>query len=301
MTNARLMNWAFALERNTMWYLITVDVDLPDEELAGSLLFELGATGLVNLEETPSSIKLGAYFEERAQPDEIARVLREQARTAGLSSLRDVSVSLVADEDWMKKWKEGFEPIEIGERLLIAPSWRLPSDSSRLVIQIDPGMAFGTGTHESTRLCLEALESHWRGGSMLDVGTGSGILSIAAAKLTPGSSIIAIDVDPQAVSVARENCAINGVSSQVETLESGPRAFASRSFTLVVANLTAEVIVDELPALTRCLGPSGTLVLSGILNELAADVERGLSTSGLALIERQEAGEWTMMAARHYQ
>ena len=292
------MSWAFALEYRSMWYLITVDVDLHDEELAGSLLFDLGANGVVNMAETGISVKLGAYFEESARPDEIARSLEEQARTAGLSP-RDVSVSLVADEDWMKKWKEGFEPIEVGTRLLIAPSWNLPADGSRLVVQIDPGLAFGTGTHESTRLCLEGLERHWRGDSMLDVGTGTGILSIAAAKLMPGSRIVAIDVDPQAVNVARENCAINGVSGQVAAIVGEPRGFVSGSFDVVVANLTAEVIVDVLRDLARCLAPAGTLLLSGILNELAPDVERALTGSRLLPLEKRETGEWTMIGAKH--
>ena len=134
---------------------------------------------------------------------------------------------------------------------------------------------------------------------MLDVGTGTGILSIAAAKLMPGSRIIAIDIDPQAVNVACENCAINGVSGQVETVEGAPRGFLSTAFDLVVANLTAEVIIDELPVLAGCLARSGTLLLSGILNELAADVGRGVSASRLALTESREKGEWTMIVAKH--
>ena len=284
--------------QTVMWYLITVNVDRQDEELASSLLFDLGTSGIVNIEEDSSRVTLGGYFEESARPDEITRDLEARARTAGLSPIRDISVSLVADEDWMKKWKEGFEPIEIGERLMVAPSWSLPLESDRLVVQIDPGLAFGTGTHESTRLCLEAIERYWRGDSMLDVGTGTGILSIAAAKLVPASSIIAIDIDPQAVEVARENCVINGVSQQVLTVEVEPRRFMPASFDLVVANLTAEVIVNLLADLKGCLASAGILLLSGILDELGPDVERALAESRLTLIERREAGEWILLAAR---
>jgi len=284
--------------QTVMWYLITVNVDRQDEELASSLLFDLGTSGIVNIEEDSSRVTLGGYFEESARPDEITRDLEARARTAGLSPIRDISVSLVADEDWMKKWKEGFEPIEIGERLMVAPSWSLPLESDRLVVQIDPGLAFGTGTHESTRLCLEAIERYWRGDSMLDVGTGTGILSIAAAKLVPASSIIAIDIDPQAVEVARENCVINGVSQQVKTVEAEPRRFMPASFDLVVANLTAEVIVNLLADLKGCLASAGILLLSGILDELGPDVERALAESRLTLIERREAGEWILLAAR---
>ena len=199
----------------------------------------------------------------------------------------------------MQKWKEGFEAVEIGDRLVVAPSWKLPAKGERrVVIQIDPGMAFGTGTHETTRLCLEAIEREWHGGSLLDVGTGTGILAIAAALLAPGSRVVAIDVDPQAIGVARENIAINGVSASVELLEGQPLNQAGQSFDVVVANLTAEVIVALMDDLASCLAPERLLILSGILNELAEDVERSLIASGLTVTERREAGEWCALLAR---
>jgi len=156
-------------------------------------------------------------------------------------------------------------------------------------------MAFGTGTHETTRLCLEEIERHWRGGSLLDVGTGTGILAIAAALLAPGSRVVAIDVDPQAVEVARENLAINGVANSVELSEGQPRKFAGQQFDLVVANLTAEVIVEMIDDLDRCLAAEGLMILSGILGVFAQDVERALAASRLKVTERREAGEWVAL------
>ena len=287
-------------KREKTWQLLTLTVSGEAEELAGSLLFEMATNGVVTLDETPGAVKLGAYFDERADlaraSDEIRSVLADLEQA---DSLLDISVSSVADQDWMQKWKEGFEAVAVGERLIISPSWKLPEETGgREVIEIDTGMAFGTGTHETTRLCLEAIERHWRGGKMIDVGTGTGILAIAAAKLAPGSRVSAIDVDPLAVEVARENAAINGVEAALEISEGQPRDFREGGFDLVVANLTAEVITELFDDLSACLAPSGSMILSGILTTLRDDVEARAAAAGLKIVERREAGEWSALVAR---
>ncbi|PYT02160.1 MAG: 50S ribosomal protein L11 methyltransferase [Acidobacteria bacterium] len=286
--------------RNSSWWLVTVDVSRDAEEEASALLFELGSTGIITLEESSESLKLGAYFNEMANADEIKRSFEAVFKRAGRGdALIGCAISAVPDQDWMQKWKEGFEAVEIGDRLVVAPSWKLPGKGERrVVIQIDPGMAFGTGTHETTRLCLEAIEREWQGGSLLDVGTGTGILAIAAALLAPGSQVVAIDVDPQAIGVARENIAINGVSTSVELLEGQPLNHAGQSFDVVVANLTAEVIVALMDDLAGCLASKGLMILSGILSELAEDVAHSLVASGFTVTERREAGEWCALIAR---
>jgi ribosomal protein L11 methyltransferase len=282
------------------WWLVTLTVSQAAEEQASSLLFELGSTGIVTLEETADCVSLGAYFDELINPDDIKHAVQTEFERAGLRDvLSSFSISPVPEQDWMQKWKEGFEAVEIGERLVVAPSWKLPDRSEgRVVIQIDPGMAFGTGTHETTRICLEAIERNWNGGSLLDVGTGTGILAIAAALLAPGSRVVAIDIDPQAVEVARENTAINRVSRSVELFEGQPRDHAGQAFEVVVANLTAEVIVALMDDLAGCLAPEGLMILSGILRELAEDVAGSLSASGFRVIERRDAGEWCALIAR---
>ncbi|HSO75858.1 MAG TPA: 50S ribosomal protein L11 methyltransferase, partial [Blastocatellia bacterium] len=256
--------------------------------------------GLVTLEERDDTVKLGAYFDGRTDAAHIARDLQaEFTRVGRQSELQGVSVSSIQDQDWMQKWKEGFEPVEIGSRLIVAPSWKLPgAGDRRVVVQIDPGMAFGTGTHQTTRMCLEAIEAHWSGGRLLDVGTGTGILAIAAALLGPGSRIIAIDVDPKAVEVARENAEINGVASSIEIVEGQAREFTNSQFDMVVANLTAEVIIILVGDLAECLAPSGVLILSGILSTLEADVEHAAAIAGLTIIERSRLGEWSAFIAR---
>lgn len=285
---------------NSHWWLITLDVSRDVEDEASALLFELGSTGIVTLEETAERVRLGAYFNETENADRIKESIESAfGRSERGDALITCEISAVPEQDWMQKWKEGFEPVEIGDRLLVAPSWKLPAKGGpRLVIQIDPGMAFGTGTHETTRLCLEAIEREWRGGSLLDVGTGTGILAIAAALLSPDSRVVAIDVDPQAIEVASENVAINGASACIELLEGQPINQAGESFDMVVANLTAEVIVALMDDLAGCLAPEGLMILSGILSELVDDVERSLFVSGLTVTERREAGEWSAITAR---
>jgi ribosomal protein L11 methyltransferase len=280
------------------WQLIALTVARDAEEMASALLFDAGTTGIVTLEESDDTLKMGAYFDARADAEAIARDIEAAFARVGIrSSLVSVAISSIADQDWMQKWKEGFEPLAIGERLLIAPSWKRPEQSERVVIEIDPGMAFGTGTHETTRMCLELLETYWCGGRLIDVGTGTGILAIAASKLVAGSEVVAIDIDPLAVEVARENIAINGASHAIVVGEGGPADYASGAFDVVVANLTAEVIIALMNDLVGCLATSGTMILSGILTTLAGDVERALEATGLRAVERRAAGEWSAIVA----
>ena len=282
------------------WNLVTLTLAPANEEFASSLLFDLGTLGTITLEESAEEIKLGAYFEVSSEPSGIARAIKEEFARAGREhDLIAISLSTIADADWMQKWKEGFEAAAIGKRLLVAPSWKLPVHTEgREVIQIDPGMAFGTGTHETTRLCLELIERYWHGGDLLDVGTGTGILAIAAALLQPESNIIAIDVDPVAVEVARENTAINRVTSRISVHEKQPGDLAGQRFDVVVANLTAEVIVDLMGELAACLKHDGWMILSGILSELSDDVEQSARGAELKVVERQNSGEWTALVAR---
>ncbi|HJQ25110.1 MAG TPA: 50S ribosomal protein L11 methyltransferase [Blastocatellia bacterium] len=280
------------------WQLVTLTVARETEETASALLFDAGTTGIITLEESEDTVKLGAYFDAAADAEQIARDIEAAFARAGIrSALAGISLTTVADQDWMQKWKEGFAPLAIGERLMIAPSWKLPDATARIVIEIDPGMAFGTGTHETTRMCLELLEAHWRGGRLLDVGTGTGILAIAASKLAPGSVVVAIDIDPLAVEVARENIEINQAADAITIREGQPASYTGGAFDVVVANLTAEVNIALMSDLVGCLATPGTMILSGILTTLAADVERALEEAGLRPVERRAAGEWTAMVA----
>src|SRR5678815_4974358 len=197
-----------AKEQPSGWYALDVDIDGAAHEAVEYALMEAGALGT---ETTGRGVT--AYFAETPNRERVRKELFEALRIYDLpsSSVRDMNLRAVADRDWLEEWKQSWQPVEIG-RFIIAPPWsNVDERAGRLIIRIEPGMAFGTGTHETTRLCLNAIQQHYSGGSFLDVGTGTGILAIAAAKLFPHAHVEAYDTDEDAIAIARENAAANGV------------------------------------------------------------------------------------------
>ena len=212
----------------------------------------------------------------------------------------------VAETDWAEAWKAHYRPLRVGQRLLITPSWLTPEAApDDVVIELDPGMAFGSGLHPTTRLCLTLLEQHLHPGDLvLDLGTGSGILAIAAAKLGAGF-VLARDIDPVAVRVARENVERNGVADIVrvergslptsgsQSEGSQPETSEPGTWNLIVVNILAEVIVDLLGrGLAGLLAPGGRLIISGIIEMRASEVEAALQAQRLVISKRLEEGDW---------
>src|SRR5215213_7494889 len=235
-----------------------------------------------------------AYFSETPSRERVRNELFEALRIYELpsSSVRDMNLREVAYRDWLEEWKQSWQPVEIG-RFIIAPPWsNLDDVHDRLVIRIEPGMAFGTGTHETTRLCLEAIQKHFAGGSFLDVGTGTGILAIAAAKLFPQARIEACDTDEIAIAIARENAELNGVAEQINFWV-GSIDDSIASADLVVANLTADVITSIMPALVGVT--CGKLILSGILDTQIEMVQATLHAAGIDDFEITQDGEWVSL------
>jgi ribosomal protein L11 methyltransferase len=226
---------------------------------------------------------------------------------AGRQQLPAPQIRFLAEADWAEAWKSGYDVLHIGRRLVVRPTWRdYTPEPGDLVIVLDPGMAFGSGLHPTTRLCLEALEDYLcpakagahPSASVLDVGTGSGILAIAAARLG-ASCVLAFDTDPLAVQVARENVALNQVESvvRVQARTAETSNLQAPLWDLVVANILAETIMDLGPALAASLSPGGILVASGIIAERADAVLASLHQNGLALVERRDDGEWVALIA----
>ena len=236
-------------------------------------------------------VSVTAYFEEPPEVEGVRAALAEALRIYGLASsdVREMKFREVEGRDWLAEWKKGWRPVEVG-RFVVAPPWsEVGEREGRIVIRVEPGMAFGTGTHETTRLCLAAIEKHFRGASFLDVGTGTGLLAIAAAKLDPAARVEACDTDPLAVSVAEENARLNGVGHRIE-FRVGTVDERTPSADMVCANLTADVILPLLPAL---LGATcGRLVLSGILTTQASQVAARLLELGVGDYEMESDGEW---------
>lgn len=243
-----------------------------------------------SLDPAPKMAELEAYLQELS------------GRKPGLV-MTIPTITAVRSEDWSTSWKVHFKPLRVGSRLLIVPTWEdatsLPGD---LVLRIDPGMAFGTGGHETTRLCLELLEKVMDiapqavAPSLLDLGTGSGILAMAASRLGAGR-ILALDIDPEAVEVARENLALNELAEKVEC-GTMPIESLEEGFDIILANILAEELVRLAPDLAMRLNPSGALILSGILAEKEDLVRRGFADQPLEYLETNRAGEWVAMLYR---
>jgi ribosomal protein L11 methyltransferase len=207
----------------------------------------------------------------------------------------------IADEDWMAVWKQHYHPIQIGERLLILPAWMEQTPPERVAVRIDPSMAFGTGTHPTTQLCLQMLEKHLNPGEdIIDVGCGSGILSIAALKLGARHAL-AVDIDELAIRSTLENAATNEVADRLEcgtgsVTEIIQGQFSIANAPVVLANILAPVILRLFEAgLTQLVASGGRLILSGILDEQVPDVEVVAARHGLTLNEKRNMEDWVVL------
>ena len=244
-----------------------------------------------NLEDTRHKIEEGLWYLGRISP------------------LPEPQYKTIQEVNWMEAWKEHYHPIPVGKRLLILPAWIAPQDDGRIPIRIDLGMAFGTGTHPTTQLCLALAEEYFdtqkgsEGTRVIDVGCGSGILSIAGL-LLGAERALGVDIDEEAIRASGENAALNGISDRLEVrLGSVTEVIAGISrimdAQLVFANILAPVLVQLLDiGLGKLVAPNGWLILSGILAEQSQGVIEALNKHGFLLVEDRKMGDWTALAAR---
>jgi len=209
----------------------------------------------------------------------------------------------IDNPDWGEEWKKYFKPLRVSRSIVVKPTWERYAPAGRdIVVDIDPGMAFGTGQHPSTRMCLEAIEDlmlHGRPGQpwhVLDVGTGTGILGIAAAKIG-AAKVLCVDIDKKAVEIARENVAINQVSDRIAVVNRDVATIRD-SFNLIVANLTAKILLKLRPHLLNLLEDDGWLILSGILEQHRADVEEHYRSDRVAVEKVVTEKEWSCLVLR---
>lgn len=277
-----------------VWYALRLTIEAASREAVEYALMEAGALGTESSDADGAMMRVVGYFDAPPQREHVRAKLLEAfgIYTLPSSSVREMELQEVADRDWLGEWKKSWQPIAVGQKFLIAPPWSEIQDAGgRFVIRIEPGMAFGTGTHETTRLCLAAIEKYSGGESFLDVGTGTGILAIAAALLNPRARIEACDTDADAVSIARENAQLNNVAARINFRVGSVDDVTTASVDLVCANLTADVIVPLLPALINAT--CGRLILSGILDSQTAWVTERLHELGVTNpLEVASDGEW---------
>ena len=300
---------------NDSWLEIACDIPEEYSERVAEFLTDVTGNGVCvdnisvdafAVSEIPDSIRVvvkgyvASADDSEAVMNEISSFINILSEENPESRFATPVLSVVTTEDWSTSWKVHFKPLRVGKRLLIVPTWedsvQRPDD---LVIRIDPGMAFGTGGHETTRLCLELLEQVLGDSplltvpSLLDLGTGSGILAMAASLLGAGR-ILALDIDPEAVVVAQENLQLNNLASVVECGTTPLEALAE-NFDIILANILAEELVRLAPDLAARLQPGGWLILSGILAEKEQLVRQGFSDKPLTYCQTAQAGEWVAM------
>ncbi len=274
------------------YYEFTVNAPDESREAITNKLAEMGSTGFLEKEG-----KILAYFEKKVDIASLCvelALFRDVLKSSGLDPAFSFEYSFLPETDWNGNWKKNFSPIDIGENLTIIPSW-LKKDTDRIPIIIDPGMVFGTGYHETSQTCLTLIEKLSKGNrkeSCLDIGTGSGILAIGAAKLG-FKHVTAVDIDPMAIDASMRNVDENRLTNV--TIKEGDIHSVSGSFDLIVANLLSGILVDIAQEIVSRLNPGGTAILSGMLPGQENDVIKSFEKAGLTLRETINNGKWVTL------
>ena len=295
------------MENQKKWFAVDVMLAPEAVEAIELALNEAGADGTeystLGKKEIGDTVSVIGYFEKKPNLEIIENEIKTSLTIHNLrsDSIKEIVLREVENEDWLAEWKKHWRPTETA-KFIVAPSWSEIEASDKIEIRIEPGMAFGTGTHETTRLCLQAIEENYASEmSFFDVGTGTAVLAIAAAKIqskvqSPKSKILACDTDFDSVKIAEENAEINGVADKIEFYV-GSITPETPQFDFVTANLTADVIVPLLPMLVE--KADKTLVLSGILGEQQNWVIGELNKLQVSDFKIQAQGEWISIVVKN--
>lgn len=295
------------------WLEVSLNVNGELAEAVADVLARFAPSGVV--------VENGVYFKDADDPgtsldivnvraylpvDEKLKETRQRLEEAlwylgKIQPLPEALFTPIADQNWMEAWKEHYKPIPVGEKLIIVPAWLESPDETRIPIRIDPGMAFGTGTHPTTQLCLELLEKYAvPGKDVIDLGCGSGILSIGALKLGAGRAL-AVDIDQASVDATRENADANGIKSGLlvglgSVDELLTNKFEFQQAPLVLANILANVLIHLFSSgMGQLVSQNGVLILSGILQEQSDSVIQAAEAHGFKLLEQRQIGDWVAL------
>jgi ribosomal protein L11 methyltransferase len=268
-----------------------------------NFLWELGALGVVEESQAGETARLRAFFSGSSEPAALVTSVRDYVRglvALGLDGRDEARVAPLHDIGWAEAWREHFQPVMVGRRLVVMPPWSNAPPEGRLTVTIEPGRAFGTGHHGSTTGCLEAIEAiveHEHPAFAIDLGTGSGILAIAAVRLGV-PSIVAVDEDPDAVRCAVANAALNGAADRIRCVVAEASALAAEPAPLVMANLLSAAHRRLAGHYRRLVEKEGLLVLGGILDTEADGVGDHLRSAGFAPSARYTVDEWATLVLR---
>lgn len=255
-------------------------------------------SSLINLKIDGLLIK--AYFSEEEDLEEKVKNIKNSIKNHPIlkAEEHEIKINKVDEEDWAESWKRYYKPVRLGKKIIIKPSWEEYEKKEKdIIIELDPGMAFGTGTHETTIMCTETLEEYVKPGDVVyDIGTGSGILSIVAAKLG-AEKVIGVDLDPLCVKVAKENIEINKVENIVEIKNGDLLEVIDNKADIIVSNIIAEVIAGMTKDLKNYLNDKGIFIASGIILEKIDLVENTLIKNGFKIIEIKKTNVWACIVA----
>ncbi|HHW30205.1 MAG TPA: 50S ribosomal protein L11 methyltransferase [Clostridiaceae bacterium] len=254
------------------------------------------------LESLGQDVVIKAYFSDELNPEELKQLVKEKLNyISGFLNVGKgtVETTRINDQDWSENWKKYYKPFHITKRVVIKPTWEnYQKVNDEIVIEIDPGMAFGTGTHETTSMCAKFLEKYMKeGDTVIDVGSGTGILSIIAARLG-AKKVVALDIDNVAFRVSRENCILNHVNDVVEVHEGVLKDIIVEKSDIVVANIIADVIIDLSNSMENYIKNNGLFITSGIIKERKDQVIKTYTQKGFICEEMAEDGEWVAIVFR---
>ena len=288
------------------WAQLTVETSQEAVDAVANYLFELNANGIEFKEEPTSSdaaVKLISYFRMDAFVSDCVQAVKgflTQLPEFGVNPRpAEVWLEEVEEEDWSAKWRSGFQPRRVGKCLVIASTWHeLTPDESEILIRLDPGMAFGTGHHPTTQIAMELLEKVIRGGEIVaDIGTGSGILSVAAAKLG-AKRVDAVDLDETVIPIATGNFQLNGVTRIVQPRQGDGLNALCGTYHLIISNILSEVILPMIPHYSQFIKREGKVILSGIMENEANAVENELRANGFHSVVIRKLDSWVGISAK---
>lgn len=277
------------LYENEIYTFEEESVEIIDELNQQKDTWDFVDESVLEIDETKTKIRCYFSEDEESLAEEIANAVK---------NLASVEITTTDDKDWANNWKKYYHPLEIGNHIAIKPTWEEYENKDRIVIDIDPGMAFGTGTHETTYLCLEALEQYVEKDDLIfDIGCGTGILGIAAIKLG-AEKVLAVDIDDKCIEATEENAKLNNTLDKMEIYEGNLLDVITSSADIIVSNIIAEIIATMIPELKKHFKGKKTFIASGIITEKIYIVKDALEKEGFEILEIREKNGWAQITGR---